>query len=132
ADVRVDRPLERYLDTLDRIADAEFDRAWPGHRDPIDDPTGRAEEIAHHHEERAYRVLRALDDLGPSTAWEVSAELFGELENIHILHGPGEASAHLDHLARAGDVERDGDGTYTLPADTRDRVRDREDGRWPL
>jgi glyoxylase-like metal-dependent hydrolase (beta-lactamase superfamily II) len=132
ADVRVDRPLERYLDALGRIADADFDRAWPGHRDPIDDPTARAEEIVHHHEERAYRVLRALDDLGPASAWKVSDELFGDLENIHVLHGPGEASAHLDHLTRAGAIEKDDDGTYTLPDDTRERFHDRDDGRWPL
>ena len=131
ADVRVDRPLERYLDTLGRVGDAEFDRAWPGHRDPIDDPTARAEDIIHHHEERAYRVLRALDDLGPADAWAVSAELFGELDGIHILHGPGEASAHLDHLARDGDIEKD-DGRYSLPAGTRERLRDRDDERWPL
>ncbi|WP_335999326.1 MBL fold metallo-hydrolase [Halorientalis halophila] len=131
ADVRVDRPLERYLDTLDRIADADFDRAWPGHRDPIDDPTARAEEISHHHGERAYRVLRALDDLGPSTAWEVSAELFGDLENIHVLHGPGEAGAHLDHLARTGEVEREGN-RYSLPDDTRERFQARDDEFWPL
>jgi glyoxylase-like metal-dependent hydrolase (beta-lactamase superfamily II) len=132
ADVRVDRPLERYLDTLGRIADAEFDRAWPGHRDPIDDPTARAEEIIHHHQERAYRVLRALDDLGPADAWTVSADLFGELDGIHILHGPGEASAHLDHLTRAGDIEKDDDGTYSLPADTRERLLQRDDEGWPL
>jgi hypothetical protein len=30
------------------------------------------------------------------------------LKEIHILHGPGEAWAHLDHLAHAGVVERDG------------------------
>ncbi|RXK49390.1 MBL fold metallo-hydrolase [Halorientalis pallida] len=131
ADVRVDRPLERYLDTLGRIADADFDRAWPGHRDPIDDPTARAQEIIHHHEERAYRVLQALDDLGPADAWAVSADLFGDLEGIHILHGPGEASAHLDHLTRTDDIEKD-DGVYSLPADTRERFQARDDDRWPL
>ncbi|WP_299262132.1 MBL fold metallo-hydrolase [Halorientalis sp.] len=131
ADVRVGRPLQRYLDTLTRVADAEFDRAWPGHRDPIDDPTARAEEIIHHHEERAHRVLQALDDLGPADAWAVSADLFGELDGIHILHGPGEASAHLDHLTREGDVERD-DGRYSLPDETRDRLQAHDGESWPL
>ncbi|MFC6772029.1 MBL fold metallo-hydrolase, partial [Halorubrum pallidum] len=43
-----------------------------------------------------------------ATPWEVSAELFGALSGIHVLHGPGEAYAHLDHLAAAGVAEHDG------------------------
>ncbi|WP_255192768.1 MBL fold metallo-hydrolase [Natronobeatus ordinarius] len=131
ADVRVDRPLERYLETLERIADRGFDRAWPGHRDPIDDPAGRARYIVEHHEERAFRVLTVLDDHGPADAWTVSAHLFGDLEGIHVLHGPGEAYAHLEHLAREGDLERTNDG-YRLTDDAAERLAGRSDDRWPL
>lgn len=131
ADVRVDRPLERYLDTLSRIADREFDRAWPGHRDPIEDPTGRAEFIIHHHEERAWRVLNVLNNRGHADAWTVSADLFGELQRIHILHGPGEAYAHLEHLERNGEIERDGT-EYRLTAATKERFDVRDDETWPL
>ncbi|MWG36138.1 MBL fold metallo-hydrolase [Halomarina oriensis] len=102
ADVRVERPLAEYLDTLTRIAEGGYARAWPGHRGPIVDPTGRARDIAVHHRERTGRVLAALRDHGPADAWTVSARLFGGLSSIHILHGPGEASAHLDHLAEGG------------------------------
>lgn len=98
ADVRVDRPLERYLYTLETIADREYDRVWPGHRDVIDTPTERAQFIIDHHRERAERVVELLDEHGPADAWTVSAYLFGDLEGIHIMHGPGEAYAHLDHL----------------------------------
>jgi hypothetical protein len=49
-------------------------------------------------------VLRA----GAATPWTVSAELFGDLHAIHILHGPGEAFAHLDHLRDAGVVAKSG------------------------
>ncbi len=107
ADVRVDRPLERYVTTLDRLAGAGFDRALPGHRDPIDDPTARAREIRDHHEQRARRVLETLLEVGPADPWTVGAELFGDLSGIHIMHGPGESFAHLDHLRRGGLVERD-------------------------
>ncbi|WP_411962948.1 MBL fold metallo-hydrolase [Haloferax sp. YSMS24] len=116
ADLRVDRPLETYLDSLARLADEDFTRAWPGHRDPIDDPAGRARVIAEHHRERTERVLSVLDEHGPADAWTVSAHLFGDLSAIHILHGPGEAFAHLDHLVAEGVVERDGD--EYLAADT--------------
>jgi hypothetical protein len=53
-------------------------------------------------------VIEALDDRGPADTWTVSARLFGDLDGIHILHGPGEAFAHLDHLERHGVIERDG------------------------
>lgn len=131
ADVRVDRPLERYLDTLSRLADRDFARAWPGHRDPIEDPTGRAEYIIRHHEERAWRVLNVLNERGSADAWTVSADLFGDLQRIHILHGPGEAYAHLEHLARKGEIDRT-DTEYRLTAETKERFTVRDDESWPL
>ncbi len=108
ADVRVDGPLAAYGRSLARIVERDFDAAHPGHRERIDDPSYRAAEILDHHRHRTRRVLDVLAESGPATAWEVSAELFGDLVEIHVLHGPGEAFAHLDHLADAGVVERDG------------------------
>lgn len=112
ADVRVEAPLENYLDSLRTLIDRGFDRAWPGHRDPIEEPAERARYIVDHHRERTERVLGVLR-AGPADAWTVSAELFGDLEGIHVMHGPGEAYAHLDHLERAGHVERR-EGEYVL------------------
>lgn len=131
ADVRVEQPLADYLETLERIAAAGFSRAWPGHRDPIASPTDRAREIIDHHESRAYRVLSVLDEIGPADAWTVSAELFGELENIHILHGPGEAAAHLEHLERAGDVTATPAG-YQLTAGVGEQLRAMTGSQWAL
>jgi len=108
ADVRVDAPLAAYAESLARIVARDFDAAHPGHRERIDEPGLRAATILDHHRHRTRRVLDVLADGGPATAWEVSAALFGELSEIHVLHGPGEAFAHLDHLADAGVVERDG------------------------
>lgn len=129
ADVRLDNALAVYLETLRTIEDQEYDRAWPGHRAPIDDPAGRAATIRAHHEERAYRVLAALDRLGPSDAWTVSAALFGELNDIHILHGPGEAAAHLEHLTEVGAVDRE-NNRYRLAVDA--AAVEAADDRWPL
>ncbi|MFC7204087.1 MBL fold metallo-hydrolase [Haloferax namakaokahaiae] len=119
ADLRVERPLATYLDSLDRIVEEDFDRVWPGHRDPIDDPAGRARVIAEHHRERTERVLNVLSEHGPADAWTVSARLFGDLSNVHILHGPGEAFAHLDHLVEEGVLGRDGT-EYVLEDTTAD------------
>jgi glyoxylase-like metal-dependent hydrolase (beta-lactamase superfamily II) len=104
ADVRVERPLERYVETLLRIAERDFDRAYPGHREPIEEPTARALEIVEHHRERSARVVDVLREEGACDAWEMGAHLFGELESIHILHGPGESYAHLEHMERHGVV----------------------------
>jgi glyoxylase-like metal-dependent hydrolase (beta-lactamase superfamily II) len=136
ADVRVDRPLEKYLRALRRIVDAGYARAWPGHRDPIDDPADRASFIVHHHEDRAWRVLDTLRRLGPTDTWTVSAELFGELESIHILHGPGESYAHLEHLERAGEVVReeadDGVWQYELADGVAEELDALDEEHWPL
>jgi hydroxyacylglutathione hydrolase len=108
ADVRVTHPLEVYLETLERIIDGGFHTCWPGHREPLSDPADRAREIARHHHERMLNVIDILETVGTTDTWTVSARLFGELEGIHVLHGPGEAHAHLDHLASRGIVDRDG------------------------
>ena len=113
ADLRVGRPLATYRESLATLAEADVDRLYPGHRDVIGDPGGRIQEILDHHEERTRRVVEAIAERGPSTAWEVSAALFGDLEGIHVLHGPGEAFAHLDDLEARGRVERTG-RTYRL------------------
>jgi glyoxylase-like metal-dependent hydrolase (beta-lactamase superfamily II) len=113
ADVRVERPLERYAETLRAFIDREYDRVWPGHRDPIEEPSERARTILDHHRERTGNVLDVLEEHGPADAWTVSAHLFGDLEGIHIVHGPGEAYAHLDHLRHEGVLEYD-DGEYRL------------------
>jgi glyoxylase-like metal-dependent hydrolase (beta-lactamase superfamily II) len=131
ADVRVDGPLAEYLRTLRRIAVGGFEKAWPGHRDPITTPTERANAIISHHERRAMLVLRALERQGPSTPWAVSQELFGSLKGIHILHGPGEAFAHLDHLTSEGTIERH-DQRYRLTDDAADWLATTERDTWDL
>ncbi|MFC6732845.1 MBL fold metallo-hydrolase [Haladaptatus sp. GCM10025893] len=116
ADVRVDEPLAKYLDTLTNIVDADYSVTWPGHRQRIDDPAARAKYIVDHHRERTEKVLAVLREHGPADAWTVSAHLFGELRSIHILHGPGEASAHLSHLEADGVVEQTEEGYAIVEA----------------
>jgi hydroxyacylglutathione hydrolase len=107
ADVRVEGALAAYLETLTGVVEADYARAWPGHRGAIVDPAGRAADIVAHHRHRTERVVDVLRD-GPADPWTVSAELFGDLSSIHILHGPGESHAHLEHLETAGIVAGSG------------------------
>ncbi|SIR80452.1 hydroxyacylglutathione hydrolase [Haladaptatus litoreus] len=106
ADVRLDNPLAAYLDTLSHFIDSDYDRAWPGHGDVMETPAERAREIRNHHRERAENILDVLADHGSADPWSVAGHLFGELDGIHVLHGPGEAYAHLEHLAESGAVRR--------------------------
>ncbi|NHX36244.1 MULTISPECIES: MBL fold metallo-hydrolase [Halolamina] len=119
ADVRVESPLAKYVDSLVEVVERDWDRALPGHRDTIEEPAERAREIIGHHRERTERVVDVLDRHGACDVWTVSHHLFGELDTIHILHGPGEAFAHLDHLARHGVVEREATD-YRLAVDEPD------------
>ncbi|GKZ15842.1 MBL fold metallo-hydrolase [Haladaptatus sp. T7] len=108
ADVRLENPLAAYLDTLSHVVGESYERAWPGHGGPLD-PTERAREIRDHHRDRAGDVIDVLERHGPTDPWTVGSHLFGDLDGIHLLHGPGESYAHLRHLAEAGYVERVGD-----------------------
>lgn len=108
ADVRTQKPLDRYLGTLRRIEERNFEAAYPGHRSPIGDPSGRADEIIRHHYRRAVRIVGVLEEHGACDAWTVGTHLFGDLNAIHILHGPGESYAHLDHMERNGVIECSG------------------------
>lgn len=117
ADVRVEQPLAQYLQTLESLIEQDFSRVWPGHRERIDTPIERAREILDHHRTRSQNVVDVLNDVGPADAWTVNARLFGGLEGIHILQGPGEAYAHLEQLERQGVVERTPEG-YVTATDT--------------
>lgn len=114
ADPRVEDAVATYIDSLERLAGLDLDRAYPGHREAIEAPTARSREIIEHHEDRTDRTRSELSDLETATPWEVSAALFGELSTIHIMHGPGEAWAHLEHLLGRGDATRQESATGVL------------------
>lgn len=133
ADLRIDHPLKQYLGTLHYFTQGSASQALPGHRYPIKNPTARATHIHRHHEERSMRILKALRRMETPTIWELAVRLFGELDGIHIRHGPGEVYAHIDHLERQGAVERSGGGAHlTEEAATAIESQTGDDERWPL
>lgn len=109
-DIRVVQPVETYLQTLDRLADADFDRVWPGHDDVIHAPAARARTTQEHHRERAAQTRAIVKRHGPVTPWEVCTHLFGDVADVHILHGVGEASAHLQYLEQRGEIAKTYEG----------------------
>ncbi|MFC6766819.1 MBL fold metallo-hydrolase [Natrinema soli] len=129
-DARLDQPLNRYLSSLRLLNTADYECGWPGHQTPIAQPSNRAREIIAHHEQRAGRVLSILGRIGPADVWTVCTELFGELDEFHILVGAGEAYAHLEHLQQQGDVKCV-DGTYRVMDEVRAEL-DSDVDTWPL
>jgi len=110
-------PLGDYLASLRRIEELAPRVAYPGHRDVIADPPGRAREIAAHHADRLARTEAALDG-APSSGYDVSLALFqDELSTTLRRFATAEALAHLERLVREGRAEREG-AAYVRAADT--------------
>ncbi|MFD1585512.1 MBL fold metallo-hydrolase [Halorientalis brevis] len=99
-----DRPrvLPAYNRSLDRLRDQSFDRFLAGHRDPIDAPSDRIDEILAEHDERTENVAALVD--GPTTPVDVMEGLFGDLPITEYFAGISEAVGHLDVLESRGEV----------------------------
>ena len=79
-----------------------------GHRDPIEDPVGRAREIREHHRERLDRTFAALDG-APRLAYDVSLDLFqNDLSPVLRRFATAESLAHLERLVHEGRAKRVG------------------------
>jgi len=119
-------PLGDYLATLENIARWHGVTAYPGHRDPIRDPAGRAREIIRHHEERLQEILTLLRREGPQTGyqiarrvrWRTRYQTWDDYPPAERFFALGEALAHLRHLEVRGLVEKrmDGDTILWAPA----------------
>jgi len=99
------RVLPAFNRSLARLRDADYDRFLPGHREEIDDPSGRVADILDAHERRTERVHGLVD--GPTTAVEVMEGLFGDLPATEQFPGMSEAVGHLDVLEERDRVERE-------------------------
>ena len=109
-DARPD-PLGDYLDSLHRIVELAPAVAFAGHREPIRDPVGRAQELLEHHRRRLDETLRALS-AEPASGYEVSHRVFpSALAPALRRFALAETLAHLERLVREERAERiDGDG----------------------
>lgn len=111
------RVLPAYNRSLERLAEREFDRLWPGHGEAIDRPTHRIERLLAFHERRSESVRRFLAEEGSATAADVMRELFGDLPATDLYGGISEAVGHLDVLQLRGVADRtsvDGVWEYRL------------------
>lgn len=103
-DPRIENPLEEYFTALQTQV-SDLTRAWPGHRDPITDPSTRVKDIIAHHNERMASIVDVLEETDALTVWEVTMHLFDNLQGVHAMLGASEIEAHLTYLQRKGLVE---------------------------
>lgn len=96
------RVLPQYNTSLERLREKPFDRFLAGHREPVENPSARIDEILAEHDERTENVADVVD--GPTTPVVVMNELFGDLPATEQFSGMSEAVGHLDVLEQSGRV----------------------------
>ncbi|GIJ49170.1 MBL fold hydrolase [Virgisporangium aliadipatigenens] len=117
-------PLSAYLAALEQTAKYASAEALPAHEYRFRGIDARAADLARHHDERGHEILGVIDRLGPSTAWDIAAELTWS-RGWAALHGMmrrmalAETLAHLQHLATTGATRPSGDAPERWARKTR-------------
>ncbi len=97
--------LHSYLATLDLVAQLDGVKiGLPAHGHPFDDVPGRVDAIKEHHAERTETLRDVSVAIGPAGVVELSHELFPE-RHWGVM-AESETFAHVEHLARSGQIER--------------------------
>jgi len=95
------RRLVEYMAQSRRVAELDVALALPGHGPPITDHRALIRERLAFHEERARRVLKALDD-DALTVHEIASALFSGLDPINYFLALSEIIGHLQWLEVEG------------------------------
>lgn len=100
--------MTAYLATLERLADLAPARIFPGHGDPIDDPSAVIGEYIAHRRGREEQVAAALTP-GPMVTADVVAAVYPDLDPALLPLATQSAAAHLRKLVDDGRVDRRGE-----------------------
>ena len=103
-------PLGSFLDSLKKIGECSYDRAFPAHGEPFLDPSSHVSRIVAHHE---FRLKATVDALGKDakTAWDVVPEIFGnDLPGFHRFAAFFETLSHLVLAEHEGLIRQEFDG----------------------
>ena len=95
--------LREYLDSLERVRDAGYDRLHPGHGSPIDDPTATCQRLIDHRLARERAVLAAVEGGAGDVDSVVDAAYEKDLVGVEDL-ARATVRAHLEKLAVEGRV----------------------------
>ncbi len=99
--------LGDYLESIERIEELQAGVTHPAHGAVIERGKARARQITLHHERRMGAMLQELRASGPMTAWQVMEATFRpHLSHFEQRLAIQETLSHLEHLRRAGSLER--------------------------
>lgn len=90
--------LPQYLQSLRRVLLLNCDIAYPGHGEPISNPSARIRELIAHHEQRKEEIRGRLSRK-PKTLLDLSQEIYQNLDQINTMLALSEVIGHLDLLA---------------------------------
>jgi glyoxylase-like metal-dependent hydrolase (beta-lactamase superfamily II) len=97
------RTLIAYLDSLRATRAMELSVVLPGHGDPVDDHRALIDERFVMHERRKEKLHRLISQ-GPSTAYELAQELWGNVAVTQAFLTLSEVLGHVDLLLAEGRV----------------------------
>ncbi|MGQ9543236.1 MAG: MBL fold metallo-hydrolase [Candidatus Bathyarchaeia archaeon] len=106
-------PLEKYLESLDKISRFDVELVLPGHRESFRTFKDRVLELKNHHQARIEDILSILDDQGKDTfkiasemMWDMSYESWDQFPSTQKLFATAEALSHLKYLDDKGLIKK--------------------------
>lgn len=97
------RSLHEYIHSLHRMRAMRPAIAYPGHGDPITDPTALIDWTLEHHEKRKVAVANHLDGAG-KTPFQIAEEIYPDKIGYETFLAVSEVVAHLDLVVDDGDA----------------------------
>lgn len=99
-----------YLKNLDKVYNMDIDIVFAAHRNIIDNPKQRIDELKKHYADRNAEVLELLRqgkkfssrEIAAKMRWDYKADNFEEFPNNQKWFATGEALANLEHLRALG------------------------------
>lgn len=96
------KSLKTYISSLNMVKSLNIKTALPGHRELIDNPKERIEEILLLIKARKQEILQILIKKGTTTPYEIMKELFPDLPDEQVFLGISEIVGYLELLEEEG------------------------------
>jgi glyoxylase-like metal-dependent hydrolase (beta-lactamase superfamily II) len=105
---RGDKPLRRFLESLDAVAAYDDHEAFPAHEYRFAGLAARVRQLHAHHAQRNAELLAVVDALGRPTVWELAERMswarpWAEIGRMRIA-ALAETAAHADYLVDEGEL----------------------------
>ncbi len=106
--------LGAFINNLKKIKDLPLKTVFPAHRQIINNPNARIDQIIAHHEKRLNEILKVLQkgqqimyDIAASIPWDFSGGQFLDFPPLQKWFAVSEVFAHMEHLEYQGKVSKE-------------------------